>query len=271
MSSELVKADELKAELVPVVQRATDMVIVTPADYAMAAQGTKDIKAAIKKVDAFFDPMVRANLVATRATNGKKAEVRGPLLQAEGIYKDKQTAWTREQERVRLAEEARLNAIEQERARKEREKAEAAARMQRDKEIRSQREAYEATHKAAAAKNAAERERLQREAAAQQKIAAAAAAKAEAKEEAAANVQTNTVTVASVAPKIKGQSFRETWKARIVDPKAAATALLQFPDWSAYIEINQGQLDKFAARTSGAVKMAGVEMYKDTVMASTSR
>jgi len=271
MSSELVKADELKAELAPVVQRATDMVIVTPSDYAMAAQGTKDIKAAIKKVDAFFDPMVKANLVATRATNGKKAEVRGPLLQAEEIYKSKQTAWTQEQERIRLAEEARLNAIEQERARKEREKAEAAARLQNEKREQAQREADEARRKAAETKNASERIRLQREAAAQQKVATAAAAKAEAKEEAAASVQTNTVTVASVAPKIKGQSFRETWKARIVDPKAAATALLQFPDWGAYIEINQGQLDKFAARTRGVVKMAGVEMYKDTVMASTSR
>lgn len=270
METELIKADELKAELAPVVRRAQEIVIVTPHDYELAARGTKDIKAAIKRVDAFFAPMVQANLAATRATNGKKAEVRGPLVQAEVIYKDKQTVWTKEQERVRLAEEARLNAIEQERTRKEREKAEAEVRHQQQIEEDARRKAEDA-RRAAAEAQGKERARLEAEANKADRVANAALAKAEAKTEAAANVQANTVTVASVAPKIKGQSFRDTWKARIVDPRAAATALLQFPDWSAYIKIDQGQLDKFAARTRGSVKMNGVEFFEDTIMSSSSK
>lgn len=271
METELATVDKLKTELAPVVRRANEMVIVTPQDYELAAQGTKDIKAALKKVDAFFDPAIESARKTWKANLAQKAVLADPLLAAEGIYKKKQLNWTMEQERIRAAEEARLNAIEQERARKEREKNEAAARLQREKEQAAQREADEARRKAAEAKNAADRERLQREAEARQKEATAAAARAQAKEEAAASVQTNTVTVASIAPEIKGQSIRKTWKARIIDQHLAACALIEFPDWSAYIEINQGQLDKFAARTKGAIKIAGIEMYEDSTLASTSK
>jgi len=272
METELIKVDELRAEVAPVVQRATDMVIVTPADYTIAAENLKDNKRLQAKADEMFIAPWRKTK-ADAVANMKKWDdlLIKPLERAEHILKDKQLAWTKETERVRKAEEDRLNAIEQERTRKEREKQEAAARLQREKEAQAQREADEARRKAANAKNLADRERLQREAAARQKEASAAAAKAQAKEEAAANVQANTVTVASIAPKIKGQSIRKTWKARIIDPKAAVMALMQFPDWPAYIEIDQVQLDKFAARTRGAVKMAGVKMYEDSTLASTSK
>jgi len=272
METELVKVDELQAEVTPVVRRAREMVIVTPADYTVAAENLKDNKRLQAKADEMFvAPWRKAK--ADAEANRKKWDdmLMKPLIQAEEILKHKQLAWTKEQERIRLAEEARLNAIEAERSRKEREKAEAAARLQREKEQAAQREADEARRKAAESKNAAERERLQREAESRQKAANEAAAKAQAKEDAAASVQTNTITVASIAPEVKGQIIRKTWKAEIVDPKAAVTALMQFPDWSAYIEINQGQLDKFAARTKGAVKLPGIEMYEDATLASTSK
>jgi len=271
MESEIATVEVLKREVAPVVQRATDIVIVTPDDYEQAANGLKEIKGALKKVDAFFDPTIESAHKTWKGNLAQKAAVADPLKQSEAIYKNKQITWNKETERVRQVEEDRLNAIEQERARKEREKSEAAARVQREKEAQAQQEADEARRKAAESKNAADRIRLQREAEVRQKEATAAAAKAAAKEEAAASVQTNTVTVASIAPEIKGQSMRKTWKARVVDPKAAATALMQFPDWSAYIKFDQGQLDKFAGRTKGAVKIPGVEMYEDSTMSSTSR
>lgn len=271
MNAELVRADELKTEVAPVVQNAMALEIRTPADYESAANSLKLVKGAIKRIDDWFAPLVRANLEATRATNAKKAEVRDPLVQAEQVIKRKQLDWSMEQERARKAEEDRLNAIAAEKARKEREKQEAAARQQREREEQARREAEEARRKAAESKNAEERARLQREAEASERAAAAAAAKAEAKEEAAAAVQQASVTVASRAPEIKGQSIRKVWRARITDARPAAAALLQYLDWEAYIEINQGQLDKLAQRTKGALKIEGIEFYEDAILASSSR
>ena len=262
MSSELVRVEEIQREVAPVLQRAGALQIVTPADYAGAADFLKTVKVAEKRVVDFFAPMVAANLAATRATNTAKANVLDPLVAAEATIKQKALAWSQEQERIRRAEEDRLNAIEQERARKEREKAEAAARLLREKELATQREADAARQRAAQAKNAADRERLQREAEARQKEATAAAAKAEAKEEAAASVVANAVTVASVAPEIRGQSIRVTWKARVVDAAKVPR------EW---LVVNQQALDAFARSTRGAVAVAGVEMYSENVLASTSK
>lgn len=272
MSAEMVQSvDVIRAEVAPVVARATALVIRTPEEYTGAAQGLKEIKAALVKVDAFFDPTIASAHATWKANLAQKALIADPLKQAEAIVKGKQVAWFEAQEKARKAEEARLNAIEQERARKEREREEAAARLLREKEAAAQREAEEARRRAAAASSAKERERLQREAEARQKEATAAAAKAEAREDAAASVQASTVSVASAAPVVKGQSIATVWRARVVDPRAAATALLAFPDWAAYLEISQGQLDKFAGRTKGAVPIAGVEWYEASRLSSTSK
>jgi hypothetical protein len=48
-------------------------------------------------------------------------------------------------------------------------------------------------------------------------------------------------------------------------------ALLALPDWSAYIEVKEGELNRFAARTRGAVAVAGVEFYEEATLASGSR
>jgi len=229
MTSEIEKVEVLKSEVAPVVQRATEMRIVTPDDYSGAAEFLKTVKGAERRVTDFFAPMVAANLAATRATTTAKAQVLDPLLQAEGQIKKKQLEWSMEQERIRQKEQVRLQADADERARRERESL---------------------LKKAATLKTPE---------------------KAEALREQAAAVQAPSVSVASVAPEIKGQSIRKTWKAKILDPKTAVMALVQFPDWEAFIEINQGQLDKFAARTKGSVRLAGVEWYESATLSSTSK
>lgn len=279
MGSELVRVEEIQREVAPVLQRAGELQIITPEDYEGAADFLKTVKGAEKRVVDFFAPMVAANLAATRATNAAKAQVLDPLTQAEAAIKNKQLSWSAEQERIRRAEEARLNAIEQERARKEREKAEAAARLQREKELAAQREADAARAAAAKAKNAADRERLQKEAEARQAEASAAAAKAEAQEERAAGVVATAGTVASVAPEVKGQSIRKTWKARLVNLQSIidAAATPNNPTYSgntvarSVLMFNEMVANNFAKATKGAVGIPGVEMYEETTLASTSK
>ena len=259
MDTELVKVETLRAEVAPVVARAQALVIVTPDDYLSAANGLKDIKGAIKRVDAFFDPMVRANLEATRRTNEAKATVRTPLVEAEKLYKDKQTAWTREQEAKRRAEQDRLNAIEQERARKKREQEESAARLQREKEAAALAEQQRQERLAAQAKTEAARAAAAAAAEEARRVAAAAAAKAEAREEAAASVVAAVVEVASVQPVVKGQSMRTTWKAVVTD-----VALVP-REW---MIVNDTALQAFARATKGAVPVAGVVFKSEQSLAS---
>ena len=271
MSEEVITFEDAVQERTAIETRVTQLVI-TRENRVQTAEDTKAVKGMQKKVDEMFiAPWRKAK--ADAEANRKKWDdlLMAPLVRIEGILKDKQMAFDAEEERKRKVEQDRLNAIEAERARKEREKAEAAARLQREKEAQAQREADEARRKAQEATNTAERERLQKEAEARQREASAAAAKAAAKEEAAASVVQNHIEVASAVPEIKGQSTRKTWKARVTDPKAAIGALLGFADWAAYIEINEGQLNKLAQRTKGLVPVAGVQWYEESVMASASK
>lgn len=85
--------------------------------------------------------------------------------------------------------------------------------------------------------------------------------KQEAYREAAAAIIPPTIHVA--APK-SGLRTQTVWIGEVVDPLAAARALLNFADWSAYIKIDQNELNKFASRTKGAVKVPGVNFKQVT-------
>lgn len=220
MTTELATVEQVRVEVAPVVARARELAIVTPQDYADAAQGTKDIKSALKKVDDFFDPAIGAAHKTWKATLAQKATVADPLKHAENILKSKQLAWRAEQERVRLETQRKLQ-------------AEADARA------------------------AAERTRLEKEAA---KLKTPELRQA--RMDQAAAVVAPVVEVSSVQPEVKGQSFRKTWKARVVDVNLVPR------EW---LVVNQSALDAFARFTKGAVGIAGVEMFEETGLASASR
>lgn len=80
--------------------------------------------------------------------------------------------------------------------------------------------------------------------------------------EAAAAVVAPVVHVAAVVPVVAGQSIRKTWKARVIDGTVVPR------EW---MVVNQGALDAFAKATKGAVPVAGVEMYEEVSLASSSR
>jgi len=251
----------LKSEIAPVVRDAGELAIETADQYEYASVFLKGVKAAQKKVTDFFAPIKSAAHTAWKKTTEGEATLLKPLTDAEATIKRKMLSWSAEQEAIRQTEQRKLQAAEDERARKEREKAEAEARRQRQIEEDARRLAEEVRRKAEKAKGE-ERARLVAEANKADRAASAAQAKAEAKTEAAGAVQANTVTVASVKPEIKGQSERKTWKARVID------ASLVPREW---MIPNLPGLDSFAKSTRGAMKIAGVEMYEETTMSSTIR
>jgi len=87
-------------------------------------------------------------------------------------------------------------------------------------------------------------------------------AKREEYREAAAAVIAPVVQVASTTPVIAGQSIRKTWRARVVNQALVPR------EW---LVVNEKALDAFARSTSGAVQIAGVEMYQETTLASSSK
>jgi hypothetical protein len=252
----------IRAEVAPVVQQAQSMVVSNPTQYQGAADFLKAVKGAQKRVVDHFAGMKEAAHKAWKAVTTQEADTLKPLAEAEATLKRNMLAYQTEQEAIRQAEQRRLQAAADEAARKEREKAEAAARLQREKEQAALREAEEARKRAQAASNEAERARAAAEAEKALAAASRAAAAAQMREDTAAAVVAPVVMVASSTPEVKGQSVRKTWKARVVNAAAVPR------EW---MVVNQQALDAFAKSTKGAVPVAGVQMYEETTLASSSR
>ena len=79
------------------------------------------------------------------------------------------------------------------------------------------------------------------------------------------------VSVQSQAPEIEGQSIRKTWKATVSDPKAAIQAIMSWPDWQAYIALNERELNRLAQRTKGTIEVDGVTFTEETQLTSRSK
>jgi hypothetical protein len=229
MSTEVVKVEELRAEVAPVVERASAIRVSNPKEYQGAADFLKAVKLTQKRVEEWFAEPVKAAHQAWKALTNRRDETMQPLVNAERTVKNKMVVYAQEQERIRAAEQARLQAEADEKARLERERLEKQAAKLKTPELREQRFAEAAT------------------------------------------IAAPVVTVATTTPEVKGQSFRKTWKAKIVDPKAAVMAVMQWPDWTAYVELNECELNRFAARTRGTITVNGVQWYEETTLASGGR
>lgn len=91
--------------------------------YQAAGERLKGIKLLLKKVGDTFDPIISKAHAAHREAVARKKEHEQPLMYAEALYKQAMLIYQAEQERVRRAEQTRL----EEQARQEREKLEARA------------------------------------------------------------------------------------------------------------------------------------------------
>lgn len=187
-----------------------------------------------------------------------------PLRDYIKIGKEAIISYDNEVERKAEAERRRLQAIEDERVRKEKEKKEAEAAKQRQIEEEQRRKAEEARKQAEQASEA-ERVRLLKEAEEADRKAAAANAKAEVKEEAAASIIPPVVQVAPPTQKQEGESKRSTWKAKIIDIRQVPTAYyLNNPK---VMDAIQAALDAFARGTKGAVPVQGILFIEEKSLA----
>jgi hypothetical protein len=103
--------DEVTREVVTVENQAKELKVIDAASYIAAGELWKSIKALRAKVADTFDDIIKAAHLAHKKAVEKKKMHDGPLDAAERIVKQALSAYDLEQERIRLAEQRRLEEI----------------------------------------------------------------------------------------------------------------------------------------------------------------
>lgn len=123
----------LGKEVSMIEKQASAVVIANEADFAYAGELTKQVKAAQKKVEEYWEPMRASTYAAYKSVTDHKKDMIDPLKSAEKILKKKIGDFSMEQERKRREQEAemrRLAQLEMEKKMQEAEEAEKAGKTE---------------------------------------------------------------------------------------------------------------------------------------------
>lgn len=224
----------------------------------LAARELTKIKALQKDVESKRKSITQPIDAAKKAVMALFAAPTDYLEQAEALLKIAIGTYDREQERIRIAEQAaRDEAARQERARLEQE---AAAR-----EAEAQAEAARIQQEAAAAAqagNAAEAARLEAEAVSRVEQGAA---------EVETLQQTATLITAPIAAPVrqtKGVSTRMVWKTEVTDKLALVKYVAEHPEYLELLEANMPAINKIGLALKQACPIAGVRVFEEPVIAA---
>jgi hypothetical protein len=209
---------------------AAELVAVT--DEASAAHATdfvREVKAHMARVEAFFEPSIKAAHTTHKLLCAQRNELLAPLQAVDAKVRGRLNAWA-DSERRKREEEARL---ERERARK------------------------------------AEEERQLNEAAAREAEGSAPADldEAAAVADLRGSIAEEQALAAAPAPKIAGASVRVTWTAHVTDKPALIAYVAQHPEVQHYLEPNQKLLDSMAKQMKDQMRVPGVRVVSNTTTA----
>lgn len=266
------KADEIERQISEVLSPTTTVTVVETVEQRDNACALgKAVKSVKAELDETRKTMVRPHLDAQREINDWFNRRIENLSSVELNLKNVIVAFDRAQEQKRLEEQRRLD----EEARKIREKSEAEARAQREKEEAERRKAEEARQAAEAARIAAEnaaneeeRARLAAEAAKADAAAAKAESKAETLADKAALKETVAASVvsatATVAPKAAGVSVTKKYSIEVLDKRALIAWCLEQSmfDGLSFVDINEGALNKIVQAMKGKIGISGVRIVE---------
>ena len=222
------KVDEagVQSRALSVAERAKEIRIATAADFGRAASYLKDVKAVRKTISDFFAPLKKAANEAHRKLTAAEADADRPLREAETSVKGLMVAWEGERERIRQAEQRRIQ--------EENRRAQEAARKKAEEETLA---------KAIAAEEAGNRQE--------------AAKLLDAPVEAPAPPPVAILRPA--APRVAGISFSETWSAQVDDLKVLAAAVAAGVVPAQAIEPNLVFLNGQARVLKGDLRIPGVQ------------
>lgn len=220
----LVETTEVETKALTIVDQAKAVKVTDSATYTAAGMLWKTIGDMIKEVKDTFDPICDAAHKAHKAAVEKRSKYLDPLTAAHKSVKGLMSAWDAEQDRIRLAEQRRLEEI----ARKE---AEERALLE-----------------AIAAEEEAKRNGATQEEAAQE----AAAIIDE-------PVQVAPVVIPKAVPKMQGGPvYREIWSAECVDIVMLCRAVAEGKASRECVLPNMPTLNKMATALKSTMNIPGV-------------
>ncbi|HMN09341.1 MAG TPA: hypothetical protein PKC83_11195 [Gemmatimonadaceae bacterium] len=231
MSTTLEPTVEVQREALTWPERARAMVIDTPESYVAAADMLKGIKALRAKITDTFGPLKAKAHAAWKAICDEQTRADAPLTEAETTIKRAMVAWDTEQ--ARIAAEAARHAAEQARLDEERRRLEEAAA-------------------------------LEREAVATGDASLLAEAEAIISEPVVAPV----VIVQKATPKVESISYREQWRAEVVDLAALIRAAADNPQLVPLLLPNTTAVNGMARSLKGAMRVPGVRVYSERTVAA---
>jgi hypothetical protein len=256
MADEIAKIQE---EINPVVAQAGTMMVTTGAEYEGAAAFLKQVKAAMKKVDAtVLQPLRESKAKIDETRRNFETILYAPLEQAEKTIKKKMEVFTAEQERIRQeAERVAREAQAREAARLAKLQAEAEARTRAAEQTAREAEARAAA--AIAAGNAAAARAAEQERKAAAAKAAADAAKAEAFAARQQVVEAAPVMVASTVPTVAGIANTKRWTFEVVDEMAVPRT---------YLMLDTVKIGKMVTAGKGTMPIPGIRQFQVAGMSS---
>lgn len=241
MSMELVAPtkDALQAEAGSWAARAAGLRIADAESCVHASQFLRSIKGLRADIQKWFEPHVEAAMetkrkaeLARKALTDERDRMEAPLVTAEGTVKRALLAWETEQERIRHAEEQRLQTEATREA--EARTVAAAAAMERE------------------ATTTGDAEMLQ-----------------EAHDILDQPIEAPVVAVKTLMPKVQGITYRDNWKVHEpIDVKALAAAVAAGTAASNLLLPNMPALNQLAKATQGTQTVPGVQFYNDRQIAA---
>jgi len=236
-------------------------VIDSPAMYELAAADLQSVKALRKQVDDKRTGITGPLNQALKAVNDLFRPATSYLDDAEGKLKGALLAYDQEQARKAAEERRRAEEV----ARLERERIEREAR---EAQARAEAEAERIRQEAAAAAASGDESKANELTMQAQQTAAAGAAEAEQITSTVDLITAAPVPLASAAPKVKGLSTRENWKAQVTDKMKLLQHIVAHPEFENLVEINQSALNQLAKAQKQAMKLPGVEPFNDAILSA---
>ena len=132
-------SSEIQTKVSGIERWSQEVAIASVQDRTTALEHLKVAKSWRKKVVEWFKESKEASDKAHKAIVAQESSLIKPIDVAEKIVKNKITAWDDEQERIRIAEQRKLQAIADEKARKERLRLEAQAAKLKTPELKAER------------------------------------------------------------------------------------------------------------------------------------
>ena len=124
---------ELKQEIMTADERVNAVVVSDTGSYELAGAMVIDLDRLAKKINAYWEEPIKKAHEAHRALTAKRGEMLKPVEDRKKVLRGKISAYLTEQERIRRAEQTRLDEERRKKEHAEREKLERAAAKAEEK------------------------------------------------------------------------------------------------------------------------------------------